>query len=120
MIPNESILEGAIIFDPDDPIYKDHFPGNPIVPGNLIIHFFCEKISSTFNIRRELSLWPFTIKKFQFLHFSIPGHTYHYRVSQDELKYSCFLFDYQASDGSLKTEKMMAKGNVYLWKSSHN
>jgi len=31
---------GTFFFDPADPIYSEHFPGNPIVPGSLIVHAF--------------------------------------------------------------------------------
>ena len=35
-------IKGTFYFDPADRIYEDHFPGNPIVPGSLIVHAFTE------------------------------------------------------------------------------
>ena len=27
---------GTFVFDPRDPVFDEHFPGNPVVPGSLI------------------------------------------------------------------------------------
>lgn len=37
-----NMVEGTVFFDPADKIYADHFPGNPIVPGSLIVQAFLE------------------------------------------------------------------------------
>jgi len=38
----KNMATGTIFFDPADRIYADHFPGNPVVPGSLIVHAFLE------------------------------------------------------------------------------
>ena len=35
-------IETQLFFDPGDGIYRDHFPGRPVVPGSLIVHGFME------------------------------------------------------------------------------
>jgi 3-hydroxyacyl-[acyl-carrier-protein] dehydratase len=35
--PRIRCREGILLFDPDDPIYADHFPGAPVVPGTMIL-----------------------------------------------------------------------------------
>ncbi len=37
-----TIISGLFFFDPLDKIYKDHFPGTPVVPGSIIISAFVE------------------------------------------------------------------------------
>ena len=39
--PN-STCEGIFHFNPDDGIYRDHFPGYPVVPGSVIVNAFLE------------------------------------------------------------------------------
>ena len=36
------VKEGIFHFDPDDPIYRDHFPGYPVVPGSLVVQAFLD------------------------------------------------------------------------------
>ena len=33
-------IKGKFYFDPRDSIYDDHFPGNPVVPGSIIVSAF--------------------------------------------------------------------------------
>ncbi|MBU4420644.1 MAG: hypothetical protein KKH84_06520, partial [Proteobacteria bacterium] len=37
-------IKGTFYFDPSDRIYAEHFPGNPVVPGSLIIHAFLKAL----------------------------------------------------------------------------
>lgn len=39
---DSSIIKGIIWFDPKDQIYKDHFPGNPVIPGSIIMDAFIQ------------------------------------------------------------------------------
>jgi 3-hydroxyacyl-[acyl-carrier-protein] dehydratase len=39
---SKDVFAGTFFFDPADGIYDDHFPGNPVVPGSMIIHAFLE------------------------------------------------------------------------------
>lgn len=80
MIP-QSVREGSFYFDPQDGVYKDHFPSCPIVPGSLIIQSFVDLVSSSAGI-----------DSFRFLSFIAPGH-YTYRVEEKPQKWDCFLFE---------------------------
>lgn len=118
-------LKGCFEFDPLDPIYLDHFPGSPIVPGNLIIKSFCETIMAHLeHLERHhyhsLNTWPFIIKKFQFIQFTLPGKSYHYQINSSEEceRYDCFLFDYHESSDSFDKAAIYAKGTLVLCKSS--
>ena len=35
-------IKGTFYFDPEDRIYRDHFPGRAVVPGSLIVQAFLE------------------------------------------------------------------------------
>lgn len=53
------ISEGHFYFDPKDKIYLEHFPGNPVVPGTLIINAFLNLIGEP-----DVEIENFTYKKF--------------------------------------------------------
>lgn len=78
---------GTFFFDPGDLIYKDHFPGNPTVPGTQIIRAFMESVK-----RMAPSANHFTIDNFKFRRFIKPGE-YRYRIRQQPGFFSCELFD---------------------------
>jgi 3-hydroxymyristoyl/3-hydroxydecanoyl-(acyl carrier protein) dehydratase len=48
--------EGNFFFDPDDGIYRTHFPGYPVVPGSLIVHAFLKAGREAGFSSRSLSL----------------------------------------------------------------
>jgi 3-hydroxyacyl-[acyl-carrier-protein] dehydratase len=66
--------EGVFFFDPQDPIYAQHFPGRPVVPASLIVHAFM--IAG-----RGLKGSPpvCSIENFRFRRFLSPGE-YAYRI----------------------------------------
>ena len=76
----QSVQKGSFYFDPQDGIYKDHFPSYPVVPGSLIIQSFVDIVSS-----------PAGVDSFRFLSFISPGH-YTYRIEEKGQKWNCFLF----------------------------
>jgi 3-hydroxyacyl-[acyl-carrier-protein] dehydratase len=81
------ILNGMFFFDPGDPIYAEHFPGNPVVPGSMIIHAFmlvAEKCG--------FYLAPVSINNFRFKRFVSPGE-YPYRVEIIDKNLKCILLD---------------------------
>ena len=67
---------GTFYFDPDDPIYREHFPGNPVVPGSLIIQGFLTTAGKW--LEKEPSL---QIKNFRFKRFIAPGR-YGYEIEK--------------------------------------
>ena len=64
--------KGLFYFDPNDPIYQDHFPGRPVVPGSLIVAAFLKVVE-------QEEIEPTAIKRFRFKKFVIPG-TYAYQM----------------------------------------
>ncbi len=86
-------IKGKFFFDPSDRIYADHFPGNPVVPGSVIVNAFLEA-------GKEAGFGddPCTIKDFRFRGFVIPGeHAFNIQFNSGQLK--CRLFQ-SSSDAS--------------------
>ena len=80
--------KGRFYFDPDDPIYRDHFPGHPVVPGSLIIHAF---MSETGRFAKNATA-P-SMANFRFKRFVSPG-SYTYRIEpMSDGRLACFLYD---------------------------
>jgi 3-hydroxyacyl-[acyl-carrier-protein] dehydratase len=61
-------VQGAFIFDPEDRIYADHFPGCAVVPGTMIIHAFWEAAQAA-----GFSFNGCLMEKFRFKEFVKPG-----------------------------------------------
>ncbi|MHB8909648.1 MAG: hypothetical protein ACYDAA_12305 [Syntrophales bacterium] len=85
------VKEGTFHFDPDDPIYRDHFPGYPIVPGSLVVQAFLDLAGDAG-----------AIEQFSFRSFLVPG-VYRYRMVRSENVWECLL---------IEGEKIMVKGRV--------
>ncbi len=83
---SEITLTGAVLFDPEDGIYTDHFPGNPVVPGTLIIKAFLQA-AERLEIKR-----PSSVENVRFLKFIPPGE-YRFRVKHLDDRVACELFD---------------------------
>ena len=72
-----------------DVIYADHFPGNPVVPGSLIIDAFMTAARPVLEERWEA----FSVENFRFRHFISPGH-YAFRVAaRADGSMQCTLYD---------------------------
>lgn len=72
MKPSTQSYDGIFHFDPNDPIYEDHFPGRPVVPGSLIVQAFvkaAESLPDAIKVRK--------VENFRFKRFVTPG-TYPY------------------------------------------
>jgi 3-hydroxyacyl-[acyl-carrier-protein] dehydratase len=78
--------EGIFYFHPDDPIYRDHFPGYPVVPGSVIVYAFLLAAEENGFISDNLS-----IENFRFREFLIPGH-YPYCVEIHDDRLNCFIY----------------------------
>ncbi len=86
----KDIRQGHFYFDPEDPIYKDHFPGHAVVPGSLIVSAFLKAA-------REQHRQAMTIaKNFRFRRFVSPGH-YAYQieriVTEEKERLVCTLYE---------------------------
>ena len=68
MKPPDQMETGYFYFDPEDPIYRDHFPGSPVVPGSLVIHAFMEATGRPTGVEAER-----TATRFRFKQFIQPG-----------------------------------------------
>jgi 3-hydroxyacyl-[acyl-carrier-protein] dehydratase len=96
---NNSEINGVFFFDPKDKIYQDHFPGNPVVPGSVILHSFI-----TASKEAGLFTGEFFIEKFRFRKFVSPGH-YPYTVKHEKDRLICQLYD---------EEEVVVKGNLRI------
>ena len=80
-------INGTFYFDPDDRLYEDHFPGNSVVPGSVIVNAFLKA-------GKESGLWEGTsiIEDFRFKGFVSPGeHAYRIQFQTEQMK--CRLFE---------------------------
>jgi len=91
-------LKGTFFFDPADRIYEDHFPGNPIVPGSLIVHAFSEAGRNLGFVAEHC-----TIKNFRFREFISPGeYPFSIELLPDQLKCRIYQGDKTLVTGILK------------------
>jgi 3-hydroxyacyl-[acyl-carrier-protein] dehydratase len=89
MEPPESVVAGEFVFDPEDLIYPDHFPGNPVVPGSLIIAAFLRVVRSM----AETGGTSWSVENFRFRRFIPPGQ-YAFRISgYSDGTMQCALYD---------------------------
>jgi len=79
-------IKGTFYFDPSDKIYAEHFPGNPVVPGSLIIHAFLKALKEN-AINEDHHI----IENFRFKEFISPGeYNFDIEICKDQMK--CRLF----------------------------
>jgi 3-hydroxyacyl-[acyl-carrier-protein] dehydratase len=91
-------MNGIFFFDPTDKIYADHFPGNPVVPGSLIVHAFMEASK-----KMGFSGKGYAIESFRFKHFISPGeYPFNIQVSSDGLRCELYQNDRTVVTGTLK------------------
>jgi 3-hydroxyacyl-[acyl-carrier-protein] dehydratase len=89
MGPSDAIITGEFFFDPEDFIYTDHFPGNPVVPGSLIIDAFLRALQ----LLEEKHVRRWSAENFRFRNFISPGR-YAYRiVEKSGGAMQCALYD---------------------------
>ncbi len=86
-MPFAKNFSGYFFFDPADEIYLEHFPGNPVVPGSIIINAFVDAL-----VKNNIKSSNYTIKNFRFRKFISPGE-YKYIITADSSNYSCKLYN---------------------------
>lgn len=69
--------DGFIAFENQHPLFQDHFPHVPCVPGSIIIEALRRQVTAVLGNR------PVQVKRFRFLHFVTPG-TYAYKIEGNE------------------------------------
>lgn len=76
--PGET-ARGTACFDPDLPLFEDHFPRFPVVPGVLLMESLAQLSGKLigYTVRRDTGRWPFPIlsmmDKVKFRRFVRPG-----------------------------------------------
>ena len=76
------------VFRPDHPASHGHFPGNPIIPGAVLLDETLRAIEAGL----EAGLAPFRIRSAKFLHPARPGDRVQIefsRTAQGEIRFTC-------------------------------
>ncbi len=94
-------IKGTFNFDPTDMVYNDHFPGNSVVPGSVIVNAFLDAGKDSGVCDEK-----YTIENFRFRGFVIPGvHAFSIQNVADQMK--CQLFE-----TDLDTSKTLVTGTI--------
>ena len=106
-------MRGVLRFDPAHPLFKDHFPGAPVIPGTLIIRAFLELAAAHLPDMRIAG-----IRRFRFLRFAPPGfHSWSMTMERrgpavDACRLRCSLLDREGqplAHGCILMEKAAQK-----------
>ena len=76
------------VFRPDHPAAQGHFPGNPIIPGAVLLDETLRAIEAGL----DTGLAPFRIRSAKFLHPARPGDRVQIefsRTARGEIKFTC-------------------------------
>lgn len=93
-----TIREGEFYFHPDDGIYRDHFPGYPVVPGSLIVHAFLRAAQEA-----GISGGCVTLENIRFRGFLTPGrYSFHMECMEDRLNCRIYRGDKILVTGTIK------------------
>lgn len=78
--------EGQFFFDPEDLIYQFHFPGNPVVPGSVMIQAFMKAL-----LEKGVSNPVQAVHRFRFKTFVKPG-LYPFQIEKKGTAFTCRLY----------------------------
>jgi len=88
------------VFQPDHPASQGHFPGNPIIPGAVLLSETLKAIEAGLGA----SLVPFQIRSAKFLHPTRPGDRVlieFSRTTRDEVRFTCAVEGRQVLTGQI-------------------
>lgn len=89
---------GWFHFDPEDPIYRDHFPGRPVVPGTLITAAFLKAVE-------HLGLKALALRRFRFKAFVPPGtYIYELVIAEDTIRCVLMQENREMATGKIRYE----------------
>ena len=86
-----------VSFDPDDACFNGHFPGNPVVPGTLVLGLCLDAVRT-----RLGHAGPLRVRRFSFARFAAPG-TYELRIEDRGGEFACTL---------IQGETVFARGRI--------
>lgn len=96
-----AVIQGMFFFDPEDRIYKDHFPGHAVVPGSLVVHAFATAAQNA-GLLPATGDGMFHVEDFRFRRFISPGR-YAYTIEPGKNRLTCRL---------LEKERVLASGSI--------
>jgi 3-hydroxyacyl-[acyl-carrier-protein] dehydratase len=89
---------GTFVFDSRDPVFADHFPGNPVVPGSLIVQAFLEA-AREFAVSGEYH----RVERFRFKRFVGPGE---YAFVMEQIDAGCLKCTLNRSQATVATGRL--------------
>ena len=94
-------------FAPEHPAAHGHFPGNPIIPGAVLLNVTLRAIAQSMRIR----LSPGCVSSAQFLHPARPGDTVHIDFSDAApaaIRFTCTVAQQTVMSGVVMREVVSA------------
>ena len=80
-------------FDASDPLFEDHFPGRPVIPGSLVLDCFQKAIRDRLMSQEKPFLVLAGIRNARFIRFGRPGwvevEISHMGVDDGRIIFSC-------------------------------
>lgn len=100
------VSELVLHFAEDHPCGAGHFPGNPIIPGALLLHEVLSRIASTLDLNNP----SWQVKAAKFPQSARPGDTVHITYTQaasGEIRFTCTVSDSKVLSGVALAEGTM-------------
>lgn len=107
---SEKSIHAQRTFEEDDPIFKGHFPGHPVLPGVLAIEALAQTGALLVNLSlqkkaTETLFYFMSIDSSKFRSMILPGHTLDLKVSLIKRRGTVFRFKGEAIvEGRVATE----------------
>jgi 3-hydroxyacyl-[acyl-carrier-protein] dehydratase len=90
---------GTFVFDSRDPVFAEHFPGQPVVPGSLIVQAFFQAVQA-FDIGGAYR----RVERFRFKRFIQPGQ---YTFLLDQTQDGCLNCTLKAGRATVATGRLL-------------